>query len=59
MGFVPFVIGACVILFTLTLIASRGAIGMGRLVTMFSPSNEALFLFGASGAVPVFGAGRW
>ena len=59
LGFVPLVIGGCVILFGLTLIASRGAIGMRGLFSLFSPSSEALFLFGASGAVPVFGAGRW
>src|ERR1700752_3013546 len=29
MGFVPFVIGACAILYVLTLLASRGDIGMG------------------------------
>ncbi|MBL8143771.1 MAG: rhomboid family intramembrane serine protease [Acidobacteria bacterium] len=59
LGFVPLVVGGCVILFGLTLIASRGAIGMRGLFSLFSPSSEALFLFGASGAVPVFGAGRW
>jgi rhomboid protease GluP len=59
LGFVPFVIGACAVLYVLTLVASRGNIGMGGLFSLFSPSVPALFLFGASGAVPVFGAGRW
>jgi rhomboid protease GluP len=59
MGFVPFVIGACAVLYALTLLASRGNIGMGGLFTLFSPSREALFLFGASGAIPVFVADRW
>jgi rhomboid protease GluP len=59
MGFVPFIIGACAILYVLTLLASRGDIGMGGLFTLFSPSRESLFLFGASGAVPVFLADRW
>jgi len=58
LGFVPFVIGTCATLYVLTLIASRGNIGMGGL-GFFSPSPQALFLFGASGAVPVFLAGRW
>ena len=58
LGFVPFVIGTCAMLYVLTLIASRGNIGMGGL-GFFSPSPQALFLFGASGAVPVFLAGRW
>jgi rhomboid protease GluP len=59
MGFVPFVIGTCIILFALSLLASRGDIGMGGLFTLFSPSRQSLFLFGASGAIPVFVADRW
>ena len=60
LGFVPFVIGACATVYVLTLIASRGEIGMGgNLFGLFSPSTQALFLFGASGALPVFAAGRW
>jgi len=59
LGFVPFVIGTCGIVYVLTLLASRGDIGMRGLFSMFSPSLPALFLFGASGTVPVFGFGRW
>jgi rhomboid protease GluP len=59
LGFVPFVIGTCIVLFVMTLIGSRGNIGMGGLFGMMSPSREALFLFGASGSIPVFVAGRW
>jgi rhomboid protease GluP len=59
LGFVPLVIGACVVIFALTLIASQGNIGTRGLFSFLSPSTRALFLFGASGAVPVFGAGRW
>jgi rhomboid protease GluP len=59
LGFVPFVIGTCVVLYVLTLVFSRGQVGMGGLLSMFAPSGQALFLFGASGALPVFGAGRW
>ncbi len=59
LGFVPFLIGTCVILYAFTLIFSRGQIGMSGLFSLFAPSLQALFLFGASGAVPVFGAGRW
>ena len=59
LGFVPFVMGTCVIVYGLTLVASQGNIGTGGLFSFFSPSSKALFLFGASGAVPVFGAGRW
>ena len=59
LGFVPFVIGTCVVLYILTLIASQGNIGTGGIFGMLSPSRQALFLFGASGAVPVFVADRW
>jgi rhomboid protease GluP len=59
LGFVPFVIGTCIILYALTLIASQGNIGMGGLFGMMSPSRQALFLFGASGSIPVFVADRW
>jgi rhomboid protease GluP len=59
LGFVPFVIGTCVFLYVLTLIFSQGAIGRVGVFTLFSPSTQALFLFGASGSFPVFEYGRW
>jgi rhomboid protease GluP len=60
LGFVPFVIGTCVILYALTLIFSRGSSsGGGNLLTLFAPNTQSLFLFGASGALPVFAGGRW
>jgi rhomboid protease GluP len=59
LGFVPFVIGTCVVVYVLSLLASRGNIGMRGMFGLFSPSTQALFLFGASGAIPVFGLGRW
>jgi rhomboid protease GluP len=58
-GFTTIVIGACSVLYALTLLASRGQIGMGGLFSLLSPSTQALFLFGSSGAIPVFGYGRW
>jgi rhomboid protease GluP len=59
LGFVPFVIGTCAFIYLLALVFSQGRIGTGGLFTLFSPSPEAMFLFGASGGVPVFAAGRW
>jgi rhomboid protease GluP len=59
LGFVPFVIGTCVILYGLTLVFSQGDIGMRGMFGLFAPSNNATFLFGASGGFPVFAAGRW
>jgi rhomboid protease GluP len=59
LGFVPFVIGTCVVLYALTLLFSRGAIGMGGPMSFLAPAPAALFVFGASGSLPVFGLGRW
>jgi rhomboid protease GluP len=59
LGFVPFVIGTCAIVYVLTLIASQGDVGQGGLLSFLGPNTRALFLFGASGALPVFVAGRW
>lgn len=49
LGFVPFVLVTCSILFALTLLASGNAIGMSGLFGFLSPSRLALFLFGATG----------
>ena len=59
LGFVPFVIGTCAILFGLTLLASQGQIGFGGPFSFLSPSLQAQIFFGASGTLPVFGLGRW
>ncbi|HEY6362555.1 MAG TPA: rhomboid family intramembrane serine protease [Vicinamibacterales bacterium] len=59
LGFIPFVIGTCAVLWVLTLVASQGQIGMGGLFSMLSPNTIALINFGSSGAVPVFTLGRW
>lgn len=66
LGFTPFVIGTCALMYVLTMVFSGqnanlvpGRGGMGSLFGLFSPSTQALFLFGASGSLPVFGLGRW
>src|SRR5262245_46513887 len=58
-GFAPMVVGACVTLWMVTLLLSGGNIGGGGLFSALSPSSLVLFWFGASGAAPVFGYGRW
>jgi rhomboid protease GluP len=58
LGFTPLVIGACAALYAATLLTSIGGIQMGGL-NFLGPDGRVLFLFGASGAVPVFGYGRW
>jgi len=60
MGFIPFVTGACIILYGATLVADSSALSLGGgFFSFLSPSNASLFLFGASGSAPVFGYGRW
>jgi rhomboid protease GluP len=58
-GFTPLVLTSCMVLYTLSLVADPQGIRMGGLMNLLSPSIESLFLFGASGATPVFAAGRW
>ena len=58
-GFGPLVIGACVTLYAASLLMSGNAIGMNGIMSMLSPSTPVLFMFGASGAIPVFRFGRW
>jgi membrane associated rhomboid family serine protease len=59
LGFVQFVTGTCIVVYALTLLWSGGDI-MGRgLMSFLAPNTYSLLLFGASGAIPVFGLGRW
>ncbi|MEE8350447.1 MAG: rhomboid family intramembrane serine protease [Acidobacteriota bacterium] len=59
LGFVQIVIGGCVALYIATLVLySTNPQGNG-LMNFLSPSSNSLFLFGASGAVPLFQFGRW
>ena len=59
LGFVPFVIGTCIFVYGLMLVFSRGQIETGSPFSMLSPSTDAMFVFGASGSIPVFGLNRW
>jgi rhomboid protease GluP len=59
LGFTPFAIGTCVLIYALTLLASRGSVNMQAGFGFLSPSLYSLIAFGASGNVPVFIAGRW
>lgn len=55
LGFVPFVTGACVVMYGLTLIFT----GPAAMSNFLSPGGQSLIMFGASGAVPVFYYDRW
>jgi rhomboid protease GluP len=59
LGFTQFVIGACVTLYILMLVADPNGMNTGASLSFLSPSQRSLFLFGDTGVVPVFGAGRW
>jgi rhomboid protease GluP len=59
LGFTQLVIWSCAGLYIATLLASGTDIRMEGLFTLLAPSLPSLFVFGASGAVPVFGFGRW
>jgi len=58
-AFVPIVTFGCGAVYLATLAADTSGIGASGLLTLLSPSGKSLFLFGASGAVPVAGYGRW
>ncbi len=59
LGFTQAVMGGCIILYILTLVADPGGLRMGGFLNFLSPSTESLFMFGASGAIPVFQYNRW
>ena len=59
-GFVPFVTGMCIVMYVLSLLLSGpGLVLVGGLMDFLAPSQQSLFLLGASGAWPVFLRGRW
>jgi membrane associated rhomboid family serine protease len=59
LGFVPVIVGGSVVLYVVSLLLSRGQVGLSGPLSFLSPSMQSLFLLGASGAVPVFVVGRW
>jgi rhomboid protease GluP len=59
LGFVPFVIGSCAVVYVLTLVASQGNINMNGIFGFLGPTGSALILFGATGPELVFRFGRW
>ena len=59
LGFTRFVIGSCGLLYALMLFTDPSGINTGGLLNLFSPSTRSLFLFGASGYIPVLGYHRW
>jgi rhomboid protease GluP len=58
LGFVSIVTWGCVALYAATLLFDPRRIGMNGM-DILSPGTRSLLVFGASGAIPVFGYGRW
>jgi rhomboid protease GluP len=58
-AFVPLVMWGCGAMYLASLAVDPSAIGASGLMSLLSPGIKSLFLLGASGAVPVFGYGRW
>ena len=59
LAFEQILIGGCAALYLATLVADPSGIGMRGVFSLLAPSQWSLLLFGASGAVPVFGLHRW
>ncbi len=58
-GFTAAMTGGCMILYLVSLLLDPSHIFGGSLMTLFAPTPRSLFVLGASGAIPVFGLGRW
>ena len=58
-GFVKLLLVGCIGLYLATLAIDPSGIRMGGTLSFLSPSIRGLFLFGASGAIPVFSYDRW
>ncbi len=63
LGFVPLVVTVCGLLYLVSLILSFALgfdrAGPGGFLQVLAPDVQVLFLFGATGSVPVFEYGRW
>ena len=58
LGFVQLLIGGCSILYVVSVLMSPGALQPKGIMQLFAPDTRALFLLGASGALPVYGLGH-
>ena len=59
LGFVPLVIWGSTGIYVAMLLMSRGNIRMDGVFSFLAPGTTTLFLFGASGGLPVFRFDRW
>ncbi len=59
LGFVPFVLYGCILMYLICLAWDPNNIRSGGMMSFLSPSGRSSVIFGASGALPVFQYGRW
>jgi rhomboid protease GluP len=59
LGFSRLVVGASGLLYLLMLVTDLDAVVAAAGINLLVPSDRSAFLFGASGATPVLGYGRW
>jgi rhomboid protease GluP len=59
MGLTPIIMGSCAFFYVATLVVDMQAVRTTGIFSLLSPGTQSLLRFGASGAVPVFGLGRW
>ena len=59
MGFVPLILWGSSGLYVAMLLLSGSGIRMNGIFSFLAPNTQTLFLFGASGGVPVFEFSRW
>ena len=59
LGFTQFVLGSCITLYALMLFMYPEGINFRPSFSFLSPSPRSLFIFGESGAIPIFEFGRW
>lgn len=59
LGFTWIAIGACVVLYVVSLLLDPSGIRAGGFLNFLAPSVESGFLLGSAGQVPILGYGRW
>lgn len=59
LGFIRIINWGCILLYIASLLVDISSIRNDNVWNLLSPSLESLFLFGASGSIPVFELGRW
>jgi len=58
-GFTAAMTGGCLALYLVSLLLDPSNAFGGGITSLFAPTQRSLFVLGASGAIPVFGLGRW